>query len=154
MFCNTACSLMLHFLHYPAFTTKSAPQLNFLQCNFPWISKVIPVGCDSVLSWVIGPEKIGPLSSKNQIQNQTNRDRITCVFPASSNLLALLRILICSLWYFPWFWLTAVISLVLVLWHNLKWPLTINSICQKSSGFFRGAMKSTVHENYFMANGN
>lgn len=62
--------------------------------------------------------------------------------------LLLLRILICSLWYFPWFWLTAVISLVLVLWRNLKWPLTINCICQKSSGFFKvqwnqQCMKST-----------
>ena len=55
---------MLHFLHYPAFTTKPAPQLNYLQCNFPWISKVIPVGCDSVLPWVIGPEKLGHFLKK------------------------------------------------------------------------------------------
>ena len=157
MFHNTSCSVILLVLLCCIFFIILHSQQNLLHSSttfsviFHEYRKLFQLAVILFyLEW-LDQKKLGHFLQKIRFKI---RDRITCVFPASSNLLALLRILIYSLWYFPWFWLTAVISLVLVLWHNLKWPLTINSLCQKSSGFFRGAMKSTVHENYFMANGN
>lgn len=153
MYFSCCSSVILHVLQYCMLSNAAFSSLYCI-----WNEICSPVQLPSVqFSMNVSSYSLKNCATflKNQIQNQTNSDRITCVFPGCKQLTCFglefsfvpWDVFLGSEWllWYLWFWFCD------ITWNDL-WLLTLYA--RNPEVFSWSTLKSTEHEKCIMANWN